>query len=501
MKSSSRIPGALIVWIASYLFFIITLVNNFSASHDSIHYLNDIVKGENLFHQHHLLYHFLANKWMTFWMGFFGCGTYAEEGLLFRRPHYVIESFTALWGSSVLTMVYLFFRNRFYLTRNACWLGTSVVAFSYGVWFYSVNVEVYMPPLFFILLCLYILTSKDFGKSDTWKIAILHSLAILFHQVNILFAIVMLYVLIRNRVFASVFKYTAIGLLITGGTYFIAGWVVMGNDSVSSWVHWMQGYTVGNGYWQPLSAKTPVNVLTGFGHAFIGGHFIFKIPAIEQYLQQSLQSHGLGDEIFLASNISSNTAWVLVVIAGIFAILLIILAIKFIGRYRSMKMHFRVIDPLLVCLVVYSVFFCFWMPEILEFWILQMVIVWLLLIGMLPLIKFPFRFRQNAGLIILAFSLFCINFFGSLRWLQDGKNDWYLAETKKIATSVTPGDVIVVENEWILKDYLRYFTLATVIATDEPNYNKEKADKIIAEAVAQKRKVFYYRNRSLIQSY
>jgi hypothetical protein len=133
MKALNRIPGPLIVWVTSYVFFILTLVSNFSAAHDSIHYLNDIVKGENLFHQHHLLYHFLANKWLGFWQGFFGCGESSPDtitmGLLYCRQHYIIESFTALWGASVLTLVYLFFRNRFFLTRAACLSGTAVIAF------------------------------------------------------------------------------------------------------------------------------------------------------------------------------------------------------------------------------------------------------------------------------------------------------------------------------------------------------------------------------------
>jgi hypothetical protein len=504
MKSSSRIRGALIVWIASYLFFIVMLVNNFSASHDSIHYLHNIVRGENLFHQHHLLYHFLANQWFRFWTGFFGCEAHhplATGGLLYCRQHYIIESFTALWGSSVLTVVYLFFRNRFHLTRNACLLGTTIVAFSYGVWFYSVNVEVYMPPLFFILWSLYVLTNKDFSVKDIWKIAVLHSLAILFHQVNILFTIVVLYVLIRNRIFKSVIGYGMLGLLITGGAYFTIGWFVVGTNSFDSWLNWMQGYTVGHDYWQPLSAKTPVNVIMGFGHAFLGGHFVFRLPSVEQYLQRSFKSHGLRDEIFLASNITADTAWALAALTVVFVVIFIVLVFKFAARYRQMTMHFRVINPLIVCLAVYSLFFCFWMPEILEFWILQAVLVWLLVVGMMPLIRFPFRIRQNIGLVILALCLFCINFFGSLRWLQSSENDWYFIQTKKISASIQPGDVIVVEDEWILKDYLRHYTAATIIATEEPGYTKEGADKIITEALANKQKVFYYHNGSFTQSY
>ena len=480
IKSRSVISrGSLIVWVISYLFFLTSLVNNFSASHDSIHYLNDIVKGKNLFHQHHLLYHFLANKWLLLWSGF-------------GEDHYIIESFTALWGSSALTMVYLFLRRRFHHSSTTSGLGTAVVAFSYGVWFYSTNIEVYLPPLFFILLCLYILTKKDLSKNDIWKIAVLHSLAILFHQVNILFAVVVLHYIIKNKMYQWLPTYIITGILITGGMYFITGWFIEGHNSFSAWIGWMQGYTVGHDYWQPPSIKTPLHVLTGFAHAFIGGHFIFQLPAVEQYLQNSFQSHGLKDEIFLSNNIDPLMAWTLTVVAVGLAIYLLVLIIKFIVRYKSIKVHYPVIDPLLITLLVYSAFFCFWMPEILEFWILQMVLVWILLIGTM---------RIKPVIYILPFVVFFINYLGSMRWLQDSKNDWYYNETQKIERVVAPGDLIIVDNEWILKDYLRYYTEATIVATDEPDYDKAATDKLIEQRRLIGQKVFYYKDglRDLVE--
>jgi hypothetical protein len=462
--------GSLIVWITSYVFFLTSLVNNFSASHDSIHYLNDIVHGTNLFHQHHLLYHFLANKWMLLWRGFV-------------EDHYIIESFTALWGSSALTMIYLFFRRRFHHSFTTSLFATAVVAFSYGVWFYSTNIEVYLPPLFFILLCLYILTKKELSKKDIWQIALFHSLAILFHQVNILFTVVVLYYIIKNKMYSSLWIYAITGAVLVGGMYFIAGWFIEGHNSMSAWIKWMEGYTVGHGYWQPPSVKTPLHVITGFAHAFIGGHFIFQLPAVEYYFQHSFQSHGLKDEIFLSQHIDDLLAWVLTVVTVVVAVYLLVLIIRFIKKYRSIKKHYPV-DPLLITLLVYSVFFCFWMPEILEFWILQMVIVWILLLGSL---------RTKPVIYFLPFAMLFINYYGSVKWLQSSKYDWYDKETNIIKRSITPGDLIIVDNEWILKDYLRYYTEATIMASDEPEFSNA-IDKIISEKRALHKKVFIYNN-------
>jgi hypothetical protein len=142
------------------------------------------------------------------------------------------------------------------------------------------------------------------------------------------------------------------------------------------------------------------------------------------------------------------------------------------------------------------------MPEILEFWILQMVIVWLLLIGMLPAFRFPFNIVPLKGVFLLSVSLFIINYFCSIRWLQRKSRDWYYVEVRKLDPALASSDIVVVENEWILKDYVRCFSNAKVIATDEPSYNKKVAQQEIREAVSAGHKVILYRNGwHTIQSY
>ena len=122
IKPINGMRGAVMVWLMSYVFFLLTLANNFSASHDSINYLNGIVKGEHLFHPHHLLYHYYAHLWLLLFSKIF-------TGV---PQHYIIESFTAVWGSGILAVCYLFFRVRFNLTHAVSPLAITLIAFSYG---------------------------------------------------------------------------------------------------------------------------------------------------------------------------------------------------------------------------------------------------------------------------------------------------------------------------------------------------------------------------------
>lgn len=490
IKPISNLRGAVVVWLISYIFFLFTLANNFSASHDSIHYLLGIVNGEHLFHQHHLLYHFYANTWLALFSNIFPS----------IADHYIIESFTAVWGSANLAICFLFFRNRFNLTTISSVIGVALIAFSYGTWFYSVNIEVYAPPVFFILCCLYIISRNESASSDVWKLAIVHSMAILFHQVNILFSLVVLYWMWVNRkklgLIKAFLQYALIGTLLTGSVYIFCGIFYEQKTSVAEFTQWIMGYTSGHSFWQPLSAKTPVNAIAGFSRAFIGGHFIFQHPYIQDALVSSFRSHGLRDEIFLSQNMSRWSIYFLIGLSGVVGLSLLIMAARFAIGFRKMRLHFHVIKPLLACIGVYSVFFLFWMPEILEFWILQMILVWLLLVGMLPAYRFPFVLQPRIALLIVCISLFIVNYFGSIRWLQNKESDWYYVEVQKLDPTLDANDVVVVENEWILKDYVRWFSRAKVIATDEPDFSVEAAKKMVDDAVKGDHKVYLYNNSS-----
>ena len=189
IKHIPSMRAAAVVWLVSYIFFLLTLANNFSASHDSINYLLHITRGEHLFHQHHLLYHFLANKWLTVFSALFNGAP----------QHYIIEAFTALWGSLNIAVCYLLLRNRFNVKPALAIAGVSAIAFSFGTWFYSVNIEVYAPPVFFMLCALYVITNKDFHRRQVVSVAVLQSLAILFHQLNVLFVLVVIYWIITRR--------------------------------------------------------------------------------------------------------------------------------------------------------------------------------------------------------------------------------------------------------------------------------------------------------------
>lgn len=442
----------LAVFALFYVFFLFLLAQNFSGPHDSIEYLNGILGKGPLANQHHLLYHYAAYCWYHFWH-------YLLPGV---RAYYVVEAFSAFWGSAGLAVIYLFFRNRFGFSGLRASLSVLVVAFTYGFWFYSINIEVYTPPLFFIFSCLYLLSQKSISQKEWYLIFLFHSLAILFHQINILFLPVIAIRLWQLRKqtpwFAWMFRYAVIGVLLVGSTYFVAGWFVEKQNTSEKWITWILGYAKEGGYWEPLSAKTPVNAAVGFGHAFFGGHFVFQLAPVKKILSSSLSSHSLGDEIFVSQNISANWALLLTILCVLQVVLMAVLLIRFLFAFKSAQKAYP--ETLLVVITtffIYSGFFLFWVPEILEFWIMQTVLFWLLVLGTFNTSIFG-RIKPLPLTALAAFLLFMVNYFGTIKWMQDFNNDLYYKKVTVVKQNAQKGDFVLLQDKWIMGGFLQYFT-------------------------------------------
>ena len=409
--------------------------------------------GHGLWHPHHLLYHVFSKYWLHLWKAVFPSA----------QDYFIVETFSSVWGAATLALVFLFFRRRFGLPVLSAWLGTAAVGFSYGIWFYSVNVEVYMPSLFFTILALYILSIKEWNSKHVWRIVIVHSFAILFHQMNILLTPIILYKIYSQRrniyVVKSIFWYAIAGIVLVGGMYFIGGWIKEGNNDVASWVKWMRGYTETNQYWQPLSWKTPAFAAMGFLRTFVGGQFLFEIGHLSTALDNFLRVHALQDEIYLVRNLSTTTLWLIFSLSIGLALLMIVLLWQFVMRFREkMRSWGHVIVPLLMYVVVYSGYFFFWMPEILEFWLGQCVICWLLLIGTFR----PANRRLNVTAGAVAVLLLLINYFGSIRPMQDINNDIGYARIEKVRTGAAEKDLVILQDPWLTKEFLAYYTKSEV---------------------------------------
>jgi hypothetical protein len=439
-----------LIFFSVLVLYLFSLQNNFSSSHDAITYLRLVTEGKELFHPHHLIYNLVLNIWINTW----------HFILPNLEIHFLAESFQALCGSAIVLVCYIFFTRRFYLDYKKSAVYSSIIAFSYGVWAYSTNVEVYSPSILFCMLLLLRITRKELKPLDCWYIALLHIAAILFHQVNVLLTPVVVFAIYNSfetgklkRSLQFLFA-TAIPVIVI---YASIAWYI-GKHDLPSVIRWILFYATELDYWKELSLQSIFYVATGLGHAFIGAHFIFRMPSLTGKFQESLSSHSLQDELFLVRNMNEQFASVLFALSIALAIIVLILVVRLMTFATRNRVSFLQ-KILFLTLISYSIFFIFWMPENLEFWIFQSILIWLLILG---------ENRLNTPIWlagILSALLFTINFFGSMDFLQEKENDFYYSRIHPLSKILVKGDLVITEAPWINQDYVGYFSDATTVDT------------------------------------
>jgi hypothetical protein len=132
------------------------------------------------------------------------------------------------------------------------------------------------------------------------------------------------------------------------------------------------------------------------------------------------------------------------------------------------------------------------MPENLEFWIPQTVVLWILLLGanrQLP----PFVWKKNyllyGGLSLI---LFVVNYFGSIRWMKDLENDSVYVKIKKVKEQAAAKDIILLQDPWLLDDFLQHFTPSTIAPVPSDGPAIAGLDRQISNSLATGGKIYLF---------
>jgi hypothetical protein len=203
--------------------------------------------------------------------------------------------------------------------------------------------------------------------------------------------------------------------------------------------------------------------------------------------------HSLDDEIYLVRNLSHTLALTLLVFTLVAGMIMLVLLIRIILHWKTLYSGYQYfIWPLLSFLVIYSVFFCFWIPENLEFWIPQTAILWVLLIGLNSKLHTP-GFRLNYKFYLLLLSLILtVNYVGSIYWMKDINNDIAYVKTKKVDETATARDIIILQDPWIIGDFLEYYTKAPVIKVPTEERKIDDLNQVVNRTLSDGGKVYLF---------
>ncbi len=463
---SSTIRELLIPFFVPLILYILTISDNLSVSSDSIDYINtmdnSLASGAVLFNPHHLLNQPVG----VLWLAFLRCIGITSDSAR------IVPLLPAIIGSLTLCVFYLILRNRLGLSRILSLLGTALPAFSFAFWYYSDCVDVYNIPFLFLMLSLYLVTSDKLGVKQSVLVGFTTALAVIFHQVHILFvpvAVAAFY--IRRREPVSFWRRTVsylAGLVPTVALpYLLVIFAVKHFTTIDKILDWITMYGHNSAYWHPLSLSTLFKAVTGFSRSIIGYHFIMVIPSFKLFIEQFFANNWLADEYYLVHKMDPRLAVVLLGLSILLTLLSLLFTIQRLRNIRIIWVGTRTVIPLVVIwFVIYGSFFFFFEPHNFKFWITQSLCWWLFFIALFAFPKTSEPRKENFkvfGLSVIAILILLVNYMGSITFLTSRTNDYYYQQVAPLAELSNCGDLIIADRSWVIEDYIERFTEANIL--------------------------------------
>jgi|GEM_PF-4784142 len=453
------------------LTYILSICNASGIPHDSFAFTNRIIENTlgttppNI-HWHHIAFFYTFSLWL-------------KMGHFLQLPLQIstyLSLLNCLAGIASAITIYLILKNRFNWNLINAFFGTLVVSFSFGLWFYSSCLEVYLIGQCAMLLGLYLLTNtKTLSTKSHIALGFIHGIAIAFHIVNALFYFPIVYKFWKDRSKQPFFKALLLQGIIASCVGGIGYLIASGANLNYLLIHIMPKVEEGSRYgYSLLALSTWIKAFIGYSRAFIGGFFILSIPYIQSMAKTSLNTHFLVDNVYLVRNMPIWLAYFLCLMSGVFCIFFGYLCFKgFQGFKQSSPEEKQSFNVLLIGLIPFVLFITYFDPATEDLWIHQAICLWLLIFSVL---KFK-SYSKSTTLIALALLLFFINGAGSMLWSSQANNDYYALKTQFILKKTSTNDLIVAGRyhmyyEYFLSaNYPKQVSKASVI----PHFNSSPA--------------------------
>ena len=457
----------------------LTRSHNLSITHDSVGYLWDIEFTQLEFHPNHLLYTHLV--WLL-----------SQPLQWFFAPDAAIYFVHALAGALAMAVTYGLMLGRLNFNAVPALLLTLLAGLSYGIWYYSVSIEIYIFPLALLLTALYVLLSEEYDFTKIALVALLHSFAALFHQASILFApVVMLAIFtyagwsVRRRVRAALL-YVSVCALFVGAPYLYAAADLGKLSSLQVFLLWLQGDNPLDSGIQAIGLQSIAEAFVGFARALVGLNFLFAHDYLGQLILSAFPGNSLQDEIFLVREFSPALSNTLVFASLVLALGLLALALFAIRQaFRSEVDHSRPLLLLLAWLIPYCSFFLLFNPSNVDFWMTQLVII-LLLIGIASQAQLFVRAGFTRLLWLCAVLMLFVNGLGVIIPAKDHRNDLYRTVVLDYENLIEEGEILILADTWPIKWHLHYHTDLEFFSLSDFYVGEENSAESVSERLRAK---------------
>lgn len=457
-----------------YIFSLIYLIFNsffiskcFAITHDSIYYLDALLERPFELFPHHLLFlpfvSILSNIIMSL-----GVNSKAVAASIVNL----------LAGSITLFIIYNILIKNFRFDRIAARITVLFCAFSYGFWFYNLNIETYILPLPFLFTSIYFLTRNQQTNLSLLVAAVFGGIAVLFHQLHGLYGVVVvIFLLLQNnqgkirKLLVFVFVFNLI---------WIAGYIIailaIGLKTLEEIFHWFFLYHFTMNAWSKVSLVLFIAPFIGLVRSFVSIQGLFINNKLATKLFQLFPDNSLFDDAFLVRNLSEFYFYIYIILILVVFILFVFLLISNLKQFKGVRLTDDNLHFFLIFLITYSLFFTFWVPTNLEFWIPQSMFIWFI---------FGATFRKDNITkkkilfnVLLLISIVVLNFRFTILLSKEITNDYYYEEVTHIKNNLPPNSIVLYDHEWIVSKYYKLYAPEIIFMSYYDPYGKTLINNI-----------------------
>jgi len=451
--------GAIVVFALFAVLYMALPSNTIGVLHDSAGLLLSLDGSDILLHPNHLLFQPVLGA-LT--------GPFAIDG----DPASRIDAYrviAAAAGAGALALGYLILTARFAAPPTIAGLAAACSGLSFGPWFYSISVEIYVFPLLLSTAAAFVLLTPKPTAGRVLLAAALHSGAVLMHQSAILLAPMALLILLvrhpgpRRARLTRLALYGTTGAVLVGGAYGLAMAAGAGVASAADARRWMLGYASSGEFWQSDIRIAALAPAVGWARAVIGGHFALGLAPVAEVVDRLTTHSDITDDRYMVRRLAPALLWTLAATTLAWAALAAVVA----GRALAAGLRHRPGDLLVLVawLAPFAVFFSIYDSHNRDFWITQTFVAWLA-VG-LGAAAVPARRAAAAALAALALGLAAINGVGSVLPAHAAGNDYYREKATRLTADLGPHDTLVLADGWPWRHHVDLVADVAVVELDD----------------------------------
>lgn len=440
MNKNSLLRAALVILIP-LIVYLATVPGNQTEAEDAFWFASVAENSEaDWIHLHHMLY-FPSIKLFNGVIVFFGFSGRSYGALVVL--HIFIGALTAF-------LLYIFLHERLKVESIASFIGASLLAFSYGFWRYSAEVEIPVWISLTSLVLLYLGFCDKYTLPRAFGLGVIAAFAILFHGLNALLActIIPLRLFVRSTIWFPIVYAIGAALIL----FSVYGTAFLINEKLP-----IQGVLNRGTILDPIYLLKGV---IGFGQATISGNFLWGSTWLAERLESLFVSNTMTEEIYMGASAPKWLFYASIVSLSFMCISFLWLIISRFKCVYKRDGNSDVIYIIIWCSIY--VIFLFWfeggnpelpIPALVPIWTLVTVFI----------IDVVCRNGKKLPCISFAIFFFLHNLIGGMAWIWSADSDYYRARSAWLLENVSSNDLIITGDKKPFTRYLQYWSESEIV--------------------------------------